>query len=91
MLATSALPQAPTDDVDHLQHYVLRYYTGENYDCGRSDCKLSSAHVHKTAKTCFCNTVRVRDFSHSHTLTLYNFSDVARAAQSPEFIPDQMR
>jgi len=37
-------------------HYVVSYYTGETYDCGQEDCKLSSAHMHKTAKSCFCNT-----------------------------------
>ena len=36
-----------------LQHYVVSYYTGETYDCGQSNCKLSSAHMHKSeAKTC---------------------------------------
>ncbi|KAL6299878.1 hypothetical protein BKA93DRAFT_819717 [Sparassis latifolia] len=35
-------------------HYVLLYYSGEQTDCGRPNCGLSSAHIHKTAKNCPC-------------------------------------
>lgn len=44
----------------HPQHFVVVYYTGERFDCGKSDCKLSKEHMHKTAKECFCNSVSVR-------------------------------
>ena len=40
------------------QHYVRVYQTGNTYDCGSPGCKLSSAHMHKTARNCGCNTVR---------------------------------
>ncbi|EIW84019.1 hypothetical protein CONPUDRAFT_119568 [Coniophora puteana RWD-64-598 SS2] len=37
-------------------HYVRVYQTGITYDCKQPQCKLSSAHMHKTARNCGCNT-----------------------------------
>jgi hypothetical protein len=51
-----------------LQHYVVSYYTGETYDCGQSNCKLSSSHMHRTATVCSCNTVC---FHTSSCMSLY--------------------
>ncbi|KAF9236741.1 hypothetical protein BU15DRAFT_26750, partial [Melanogaster broomeanus] len=36
-------------------HYVKAYETGTTRDCRSPTCKLSSAHMHKTAKNCGCN------------------------------------
>ncbi|KAG8213404.1 hypothetical protein J3R82DRAFT_11905, partial [Butyriboletus roseoflavus] len=35
-------------------HYVRVYQTGVTIDCGSPTCKLSSAHMHKTARNCGC-------------------------------------
>ncbi|KAI6042978.1 hypothetical protein EDC04DRAFT_2866555 [Pisolithus marmoratus] len=37
-------------------HYVPIYETGNTTDCGSPYCKLSTAHMHKTARNCGCNT-----------------------------------
>jgi hypothetical protein len=42
----------------HPQHYVRLYSTGNKTDCGSPDCFYSSAHKHKTARTCYCSRVR---------------------------------
>ncbi|KAL4064507.1 hypothetical protein J3A83DRAFT_617292 [Scleroderma citrinum] len=36
-------------------HYVRVYQTGITFDCGSPHCKLSTAHMHRTAKNCGCN------------------------------------
>ncbi|KAF8557426.1 hypothetical protein OG21DRAFT_1475516 [Imleria badia] len=38
-------------------HYVRAYETGTTFDCGSPGCKLSSAHMHKTARNCGCKSV----------------------------------
>lgn len=45
------------------QHYVRVYQTGVTIDCLSPSCKLSSAHMHKTARNCGCITVRHLLFS----------------------------
>ncbi|KAI0316558.1 hypothetical protein OF83DRAFT_237236 [Amylostereum chailletii] len=42
-------------------HYVRLYYTGNKTDCGSSTCALSTAHMHKTAKSCYCSRVSYDD------------------------------
>ncbi|KLO13469.1 hypothetical protein SCHPADRAFT_828025, partial [Schizopora paradoxa] len=43
------------------QHYVMRYYNGEVQDCMNPDCKTSSVHRHKTARSCPCVAIKNDD------------------------------
>ncbi|KAA1467351.1 hypothetical protein DENSPDRAFT_769486, partial [Dentipellis sp. KUC8613] len=42
-------------------HYVKLYSTGIRTDCMSPTCALSVAHMHKTARTCFCSRVMYDD------------------------------
>ncbi|KAF9223866.1 hypothetical protein BS17DRAFT_123181 [Gyrodon lividus] len=67
-------------------HYVRVYQTGVTYDCLSPACKLSSAHMHKTARNCGCNVMyadhrRVRNLFQTKCEDCQSAEEVARSAE----------
>ncbi|KAF8841766.1 hypothetical protein PAXINDRAFT_163833 [Paxillus involutus ATCC 200175] len=67
-------------------HYVRVYQTGITYDCLSPTCKLSSAHMHKTARNCGCNVLyadhrRVRNLFQTKCEDCQNAEEAAHSAE----------
>ncbi|KAI6024667.1 hypothetical protein PISMIDRAFT_689093 [Pisolithus microcarpus 441] len=63
-------------------HYVRIYQTGITLDCGSPYCKLSTAHMHKTAKNCGCN---MEYADHRRVRNLFQTKcDMCQADEAPQ-------
>ncbi|KAI6108222.1 hypothetical protein F5141DRAFT_1121646 [Pisolithus sp. B1] len=68
--------------VPPVKHYLRIYQTGVTLDCGSPYCKLSTAHMHKTARNCGCNTEYA---DHRRVRNLFQTKcDDCRADEAPQ-------
>ncbi|KIM68431.1 hypothetical protein SCLCIDRAFT_13678 [Scleroderma citrinum Foug A] len=71
-------------------HYVRVYQTGITFDCESPYCKLSSKHMHKTAKNCGCNA-EYADYRRVRNLFQIKCDSCNPAAESGSAASDHCR